>query len=186
MIWPLELLKEVGLDIVVHKYLTRNLEGMVDQPIPPVSEEDRARMIAYIRTGMEKKHGDKLWARYLKTLMPPRGEGKPGEEDRWSNLVGRIFVTFAKDKNALKKIFERLATADDTEFEAMLYMVENDRPKQRREQAKSVAREVGGMVRDTLTRADNEIKDEVSDWATRQREILARRREEREARRGRP
>lgn len=156
--WFKNLLKGHGAEavreIIIHSLLKEGGKEVVKEAVKKITDHHRAELKAFLMLLGDDIARNNIQIRYRRTLEPPRGTGKPGEENRFVDLLTRLWLVLKDDPKQCELVFTELGHLSDEEFDEFLYFLENDVIPQWYKKAKAFLRETANDVIDGIKAID--------------------------------
>ena len=157
--WIKNLLKGHGAEavreVIVHSLLKEGGKEIAKEAVKKINDHHRAELKAFLMLLSDDVARDNLQIRYRKTLEPPRGVGKSGDENRFVNLLTRLWLVLKDNPKQCEIVFTELGYLTDEEFDEVLYFLENDIIPQWYKKAKAFLGETANDIVDGLKAVDN-------------------------------
>ncbi len=146
-----EIAKEAGIslgfDVLFHEILSKKVPEFAEKALRRITEHDRNGLFIFIADMSDETARENLIRRHREC------KGKAGKEDRFVNLLTRLYLT-VKDDPSKHWIFTYLGHLSDDEFDQALYFFENDVIKQWFDKVSDFGADTAGFVKQTIKKID--------------------------------
>ncbi len=137
----------LGLDVLFHEVLTKQGPEVAARMFRRLTEHDRDGLFIFIAAMQDDVARENLLRRHKEC------KGKPGAEDRFVNLLTRLYLTI-KDDPSKYWIFNYLGHLSDEDFDQALYFFENDVIMQWLDKAGKTIADAADFVKQTAQKAN--------------------------------